>query len=176
MRLSRIGVSCGTETDLTRAHVHGSVPVRTIEATRLTAIERICRALDSDELSSVEAESLHGKLSYILSRGKMGRAALQPLVLRVISSVTEDVSLDASLRSSLRFLEMFLDRDVPACTLFPIDRRQGTIVIFSDAQTTPPMEGFPHGKRTVAYVVFLPSGRVLFSWTVVSSCSVSSDP
>ena len=74
------GVSCGIETDLTSTHVNGVAVVRIKRSTRERAIAALRRVLDSGKLRPVEAGSLRGQLGYVLGLGRVGKAALKPLV------------------------------------------------------------------------------------------------
>ena len=80
-RATQIGVSCGVETDLRKAHINGSVPLRIKESSRIKALKSIKIALESDTLSPTDAESLSSKIGYVLNLGKIGKAALQPIFL-----------------------------------------------------------------------------------------------
>ena len=100
------GVSCGIETDLTSTHVNGVAVVRIKRSTRERAIAALRRVLDSGKLRPVEAGSLRGQLGYVLGLGKVGKAALKPLVDKEYQS------------------------DFPDVVLFPVGRTPGVLTIF----------------------------------------------
>lgn len=93
--------------------------------------------------------------------GKVGRAALQPIIQRE-HSTSDDESLDESLRAALSAVLVLLRGDLPDITSFSTTRRPGTVTVFSDASCEP-CDGRPFGQAVVAYVVFFPSGRVVYA-------------
>ena len=68
----------GIHNDFSDMYAKGEAHVRVTDTRRATLVELLTEAIDSDTLSSPQAESLHGKLQFAVSGsfGKVGRAAL----------------------------------------------------------------------------------------------------
>lgn len=165
---STVGTSCGVESDLRSTHTSGEIGVAMKRSTRRQVSARIRRSLLEDSLTPVEAGSLKGKLAYLFFFDKTGRAALQPLSAREHQRETDD-ALNDSLRSALVELDKLLsggDRTLPPVTIFPSKRAPGKVVIFSDAAWDPG-GGLRFGRGGIAYVAFLPEGRVIFAYMIV---------
>jgi len=159
------GSSCGTESDLTRTHVSGEVVVRVTRSARDKAIETITLALQNGCLRPIDAASLHGRLGYVLGFGKVGRAAIQPIVERE-HAILDEYDLNESLRASLESLLTLLHGSLPDITLFSTSRKPVAASVFTDASCEPHAD-FPFGRGVVAFVVFCPSGRVFYAYMIV---------
>jgi hypothetical protein len=162
---ARVSLSCGVETDLTRTHVAGEVVVRIRQSSRDKAIMSINQALDSGLLSPYEAGRLHGRLAYVFSLGKIGRGALHPIIKREHSKDGQS-GLDPEIDDALKLLRRLLLHSIPDKVLFSASRREKTVTIFSDARWEP-RAPLVYGFGAVAFVVFLPTDKVVYAWAEV---------
>ena len=127
----------GIHNDFSDMYAKGEAHVRVTDTRRATLVELLTEAIDSDTLSSPQAESLHGKLQFAVSGsfGKVGRAALLLIRERFKRSANAD-ALSNSLRFALNLL-----RDIvisaPDFVLHVSPSSERSTLIWSDAMYDP---------------------------------------
>lgn len=160
-------VALGIESDLSRAHVDGSIRQRIAGPTRVKASMLVESFQRSQSLSPSQAASLRGKLGHLFSRSSVARAALAPLTRRQyqLPGAGDDHSgslawaLTEDLRSSLSFSADMLAGLLPDLLYHGPSSRGRPLVMFSDASLLPPVPPMLVGSGRVGFVVFHPDGR-----------------
>lgn len=164
---SPLPVGLGVRSDLSRAHIDGSISQRIAEPSRLKTLALIAAALRTNELRPSEAASLRGKLGHLFSRSLAARAALAPISSRqyqVAAPVgdSDRWCLSKELRGALHFVRDMLGGDLPDLIFFGPHSRGRPVVIFSDASFSPPIPPNIMGCGRVAFVVFEPGADRAF--------------
>jgi hypothetical protein len=163
---SVLPVALGIESDLSKAHIDGSVRQRIAGPTRDKASLLLDSIQISQSLSPSQAASLRGKLGHLFSRSSAARAALAPLTRRQYqlpnpsAGGSESLSwaLTEDLRSSLSFSADMLAGLLPDLLYHGPSSRGRPCVMFSDASLLPPVPPLLMGSGRVGFVVFNPDG------------------
>ena len=160
-------VGLGVRSDLSRAHIDGSVSQRIATPARTKALVLVATALRTGLLHPGTAGSLRGKLGHLFSRSAAARAALAPISERQYALAIEGHkawSLSETLRGALHFVEDMLGGRLPDLMYYGPQSRGKPVIIFSDASFSPPVPPRCRGSGRVAFVVFTPDeGRVVWA-------------
>lgn len=160
-------VGLGVRSDLSSAHIDGSVSQRIATPARSKALALVATALRTGALHPGAAASLRGKLGHLFSRSAAARAALSTISERqyaVASEAHGTWSLSASLRGALVFVQDMLGGGLPDLVYYGPESRGKPIIVFSDASFSPPSPPLLCNSGRVAFVVFMPDAdRVIWA-------------
>ena len=135
-------VGLGVRSDLSRAHIDGSVSQRIATPERTEALVLVATALRTGLLHPGTVGSLREKLGHLFLRSAAARAALAPISERKYAVVIEGHkawSLSETFRGALNFVEDMLGGRLPDLMCYGPQSRGRPVIIFSDASFSPPV-------------------------------------